>query len=106
VDADTVRRYYDEADALAFLWLRDSGGSALLEAMTRGLPVICLDWGGPAKMLGEYSGIRLPANTSPMRKSFSTDSMPCSSVPIRSTKSARKSPAAHPLRVQERQYHS
>jgi glycosyltransferase involved in cell wall biosynthesis len=60
VDADTVRRYYDEADALAFPSLRDSGGSALLEAMTRGLPVICLDWGGPAEMVDEHSGIRLP----------------------------------------------
>ena len=62
VDADTVRRYYDEADALAFPSLRDSGGSALLEAMTRGLPVICLDWGGPAEMVDEHSGIRLPVN--------------------------------------------
>jgi glycosyltransferase involved in cell wall biosynthesis len=62
VDADTVRRYYDEADALTFPSLRDSGGSALLEAMTRGLPVICLDWGGPAEMVDEHSGIRLPVN--------------------------------------------
>jgi glycosyltransferase involved in cell wall biosynthesis len=63
VDADTVRRYYDEADALAFPSLRDSGGSALLEAMTRGLPVICLDWGGPAEMVDEHSGIRLPVSS-------------------------------------------
>lgn len=62
VDANTVRRYYDEADVLAFPSLRDSGGSALLEAMTRGLPVICLDWGGPAEMVDEQSGIRLPAD--------------------------------------------
>jgi len=62
VDADTVRRYYDKADALAFPSLRDSGGSALLEAMTRGLPVICLDWGGPAEMMDEHSGIKLPVN--------------------------------------------
>jgi glycosyltransferase involved in cell wall biosynthesis len=62
VDADMVRRYYDEADALGFPSLRDSGGSALLEAMTRGLPVICLDWGGPAEMVDEHSGIRLPVN--------------------------------------------
>ena len=30
--------------------------------MTRGLPVICLDWGGPAEMVDEHSGIRLPVN--------------------------------------------
>jgi len=62
VDADAVRRYYDGADALAFPSLRDSGGSALLEAMTRGLPVICLDCGGPAEMVDDSSGIKLPVD--------------------------------------------
>lgn len=60
VDAETVRRFYNEADLLVFPSLRDSGGSALLESMTRGLPVMCLDWGGPAEMVDEESGIRLP----------------------------------------------
>ena len=52
--------YYAAADALVFPALRDSGGSALLEAMSRGLPVICLDWAGPGEMVDETSGIKIP----------------------------------------------
>jgi glycosyltransferase involved in cell wall biosynthesis len=43
--------------------LRDSGGSALLEAMARGVPVICLDWAGPGEMVDETSGIKVPVST-------------------------------------------
>jgi glycosyltransferase involved in cell wall biosynthesis len=53
-------RFYEAADALVFPALRDSGGSALLEAMSRNLPVICLDWGGPGEMVGEGCGIKIP----------------------------------------------
>jgi len=51
---------YEEADAFVFPALRDSGGSALLEAMARGLPVICLDWGGPGEMVDASSGVKIP----------------------------------------------
>jgi glycosyltransferase involved in cell wall biosynthesis len=56
--------HYSAADALVFPALRDSGGSALLEAMARYLPVICLDWAGPGEMVDEKSGIKISA-TSP-----------------------------------------
>ncbi len=55
----SIKGYYQAADALVFPALRDSGGSALLEAMAQGLPVVCLDWGGPAEMLDEHSGLRI-----------------------------------------------
>ena len=55
--------FYHNADVLVFPALRDSGGSALLEAMSKGLPVICLDWGGPAEMLDPDSGIKVPVTT-------------------------------------------
>jgi glycosyltransferase involved in cell wall biosynthesis len=58
-----VQGYYATADALVFPALRDSGGSALLEAMARYVPVICLDWGGPGEMLDEQSGIKVPVTT-------------------------------------------
>src|SRR5207302_1804050 len=51
--------YYESADALVFPALRDSGGSALLEAMSRNLPVICLDWAGPGEMVDGQSGIKI-----------------------------------------------
>ena len=58
-----LQRYYDEADVLVFPALRDSGGSSLLEAMSKGVPVICLDWGGPAEMVDERSGIKVSVTT-------------------------------------------
>jgi glycosyltransferase involved in cell wall biosynthesis len=50
---------YAAADALVFPALRDAGGSALLEAMSRGLPVVCFDWGGPAEMVDHESGVKI-----------------------------------------------
>jgi glycosyltransferase involved in cell wall biosynthesis len=63
VEYSQLAKFYAQADALVFPALRDSGGSALLEAMARGLPVICLDWGGPAEMVDEVSGIKIPVST-------------------------------------------
>lgn len=54
---------YAESDALVFPALRDSGGSALLEAMSMGLPVICLDWGGPAEVVDDRCGIKVAVSS-------------------------------------------
>lgn len=54
---------YAAADVLVFPALRDSGGSALLEAMSKGIPVICLDWGGPGEMVDDQSGVKIPVTT-------------------------------------------
>jgi glycosyltransferase involved in cell wall biosynthesis len=56
--------HYTRADAFVFPALRDSGGSGLLEAMSFGLPVVCCDWGGPAEMVNDQCGIKIPV-TSP-----------------------------------------
>jgi glycosyltransferase involved in cell wall biosynthesis len=37
--------------------LHDSGGFVVLEALSRGLPVVCLDLGGPRDMVTSDSGI-------------------------------------------------
>ena len=55
--------HYASSDVLVFPALRDSGGSALLEAMARYLPVLCLDWGGPGEMVDAESGIKVPVTT-------------------------------------------
>lgn len=60
VARERLPEFYARADALIFPALRDSGGSALLEAMARGVPVICLDWAGPGEMLDASSGIKIP----------------------------------------------
>lgn len=58
-----IADYYDKADVLVFPALRDSGGSALIEAMSKGLPVICLDWGGPSEVIDSQCGIKIPVST-------------------------------------------
>ncbi|MGL4395315.1 MAG: glycosyltransferase family 4 protein [Hyphomicrobium sp.] len=51
-----IGQMYAEHDALLFPSLHDSSGNVVLEALTRGLPVICLDLGGPAEMVTESCG--------------------------------------------------
>ncbi|MDW8307762.1 MAG: glycosyltransferase family 4 protein [Verrucomicrobiales bacterium] len=60
---DQLEPHYERADLFVFPALRDSGGSALLEAMSKGLPVICLDWAGPAEIVSEDSGVKVPVTT-------------------------------------------
>jgi glycosyltransferase involved in cell wall biosynthesis len=43
--------------ALVFPSLHDSGGLAVLEAMSKGLPVVCLDLGGPGVMVNGSCGV-------------------------------------------------
>lgn len=56
-----VQRLYASYDALVFPSLRDSGGFAVVEAMSHSLPVFCLDIGGPAVLVDDDSGFRIPA---------------------------------------------
>jgi glycosyltransferase involved in cell wall biosynthesis len=48
---------YDNHDLFVFPSLHDSGGYVVLEALSRGLPVICLDLGGPRQIVTPQSGI-------------------------------------------------
>jgi glycosyltransferase involved in cell wall biosynthesis len=43
--------------------LHDSGGWVCLEAMAMGRPVLCLDLHGPAMMISEETGVKVPAST-------------------------------------------
>lgn len=51
---------YDRHSALLFPSLHDSSGNVVLEALARGLPVICLDTGGPARIITRACGIAVP----------------------------------------------
>jgi glycosyltransferase involved in cell wall biosynthesis len=48
---------YDTHSLLLFPSLHDSGGFVVLEALSRGLPVVCLDLGGPSEIVTANSGI-------------------------------------------------
>jgi hypothetical protein len=50
VDRECVLSAIEEADAMIFPSLHDSGGWAVAEALTLGVPVISLDRCGPATM--------------------------------------------------------
>jgi glycosyltransferase involved in cell wall biosynthesis len=58
VSRQETLRQYGEHDVFLFPSLHDSGGIAVLEAMYLGLPVVCLDLGGPALAVGD-AGIRV-----------------------------------------------
>ena len=60
---ETVFRRLQECDVLLHPVLHDSAGYASLEAMAAGLPVICLDLGGPRVQVTPESGFRIPART-------------------------------------------
>jgi glycosyltransferase involved in cell wall biosynthesis len=47
---------YKEHDLFLFPSLHDSGGMVVLEALCRGLPVVCLDLGGPKEVVDRTCG--------------------------------------------------
>jgi glycosyltransferase involved in cell wall biosynthesis len=60
VPREQVLQEYEKYHVFLFPSLHDSGGFAVLEAMAQGLPVICLDCGGPAISVRDGCGIRIP----------------------------------------------
>lgn len=49
---EELKQYYMSCKALLFPSLHDSSGNVVLEAISYGTPVICLDCGGPTTVLG------------------------------------------------------
>ncbi|MBX2860463.1 MAG: glycosyltransferase family 4 protein [Vampirovibrio sp.] len=56
VERTALNEIYERHDVLVFPSLHDSGGMVVLEAMAQGLPVVCLDLGGPGIIVDETSG--------------------------------------------------
>jgi glycosyltransferase involved in cell wall biosynthesis len=59
-----IAREYGQSLALVFPSLHDSGGMVVLEALAAGLPVICLDLGGPGAIATPDCAIVVPARNS------------------------------------------
>ena len=53
---------YDSHDLLLFPSLHDSSGGVVLEALCHGMPVVCLDIGGPQDIVTSNSGIVVKNN--------------------------------------------
>ncbi|KPF43942.1 hypothetical protein IP87_14720 [beta proteobacterium AAP121] len=58
---EAVLRLYGEHDLFLFPSLHDSGGTVVLESLSRGCPVVCLDLGGPPHFVDESCGRVVPA---------------------------------------------
>lgn len=54
-----VHEYYSKADVFVFTSLRDTSGNVVLEAMSSGLPIICLDHHGVADVVNKECGIKI-----------------------------------------------
>lgn len=54
-----VLALYATQTAFVFPSLHDSGGTVVMEAMAQGLPVVCLDLGGPGAILPTDCGIKI-----------------------------------------------
>lgn len=52
-----LQAVYQSHDALLFPSLHDSSGNVVLEALSHGLPVICIDLGGPVQVVDDLSAI-------------------------------------------------
>ncbi len=52
-----LSKLYDSHDLLLFPSLHDSSGWVVLEALCQGLPVVCLDLGGPRDIVTSSSGV-------------------------------------------------
>lgn len=57
---ELFKKYFDY-DVLLFPSLHDSGGNVVLEALSHGLPVVCLDLGGPSVFVNAECGVVVPA---------------------------------------------
>jgi glycosyltransferase involved in cell wall biosynthesis len=58
--------------ALVFPSLHDSGGMAVLEALSQGVPVICLDLGGPGFAVNASCGIVVPTTNADEKQTITS----------------------------------
>ncbi|WP_333840232.1 glycosyltransferase family 4 protein [Pelomicrobium sp.] len=59
LEHSAVMRAYHRHDVFLFPSLHDSSGNAVLEALAHGLPVVCLNLGGPAVLVDASCGFRI-----------------------------------------------
>ena len=63
ISRSQVIEYLYECDVMVHPALHDSAPSAVLEAMAAGMPVICLDLGGPSVQVTSETGIKISARS-------------------------------------------
>lgn len=67
-----TNNYYDKADIFVLPSIRECGGAVVLEAMSRGLPVVATAWGGPVDYITTETGFLIePKSREYMVEQFS-----------------------------------
>jgi glycosyltransferase involved in cell wall biosynthesis len=61
MERDAVLQIYPRHDLFLYPSLHDSSGNAVLEALAAGLPVVCLELGGPGELVDDSCGVRVYA---------------------------------------------
>jgi glycosyltransferase involved in cell wall biosynthesis len=80
-----INQYYDKADIFVLPSVRECGGAVVLEAMSRGLPVIATNWGGPTDYITVDTGILID----PLSRDYMVDrfaehiSLLANNIPLR-----------------------
>lgn len=57
IDPDSLRRYYERADAFVWPGVNEAYGMVYLEAQAAGTPVVAQDWPGPGSVIAPASAI-------------------------------------------------
>jgi glycosyltransferase involved in cell wall biosynthesis len=60
---EAAMQVYEDHDVLLFTSLRDTGGTQLIEAMGKGLPIVTLDQHGAHVAVPREAGIKIPVTT-------------------------------------------
>lgn len=63
LDRDVVEESYRQADVFCFPSYREPGGNVAFEAMGHALPLVVSDRGGPANVVDESCGFRVPVES-------------------------------------------
>ncbi|MES2636320.1 MAG: glycosyltransferase family 4 protein [Pseudomonadota bacterium] len=72
VSHSETNSYYDKADIFVLPSIRECGGAVVLEAMSRGLPVVATAWGGPMDYVTTETGFLIePKSREYMVEQFS-----------------------------------
>jgi glycosyltransferase involved in cell wall biosynthesis len=62
IDNADLERLYEDHQMMLFPALHEAGGTVVLEALAKALPVVCLDIGGPGQVVGHLCGIAVPTD--------------------------------------------
>jgi glycosyltransferase involved in cell wall biosynthesis len=80
VERSKLSDFYKSHDVFLFPSLHDSGGMVVLEAMSNGLPIVCLDIGGPSILVNSSCGFSIQAIAETKEKVINSLSVALSSL--------------------------